>query len=347
MAADGLSPPQAVSRLAWAFRMSQAIHVAAHLGIADLLARTSLTADELARATDTHAPALYRLLRALASVGVFAEDAQQRFTLTPAAACLRAGVPGSLRDFVLMTADVERQLPWTELLHSVRTGETGFQHKFGVPSWEYRRQNPEANAVFNGAMTGLSEDRANAVVEAYSFAGVRGIVDVGGGHGLLLAAILKAHPAARGVLFDQPHVIADAGPLLFEAGIADRCEVVGGNFFVAIPPGWDVYVLKSIVHDWADAEATTILRNCRRAIAEDGKLLLVERVIAEGNLPDEGKFLDLTMLVSEGGRERTAAEFRSLLTASGFELTAIIPTRSGMSIVEGRPIRAELGPGEG
>jgi len=337
MIGDDLPPQQAVAQLAWAFRIAQAIYVAARLRIADRLTDGPLTADELARATEAHAPSLYRLLRALASVGIFAEDEKHRFALTARAVYLRADVPGSLRDLVLMTGDAQVQQPFLDLLGSVRTGETWFRRTHGIGSWEYRRQHPEANAIFNAAMTSLSQERADAVVDAYDFAGARSIVDVGGGHGLLLTAILKAHPEMRGILFDQPHVIDDAPSLLNAARVADRCEVVGGDFFGAVPSGQEVYILKSIVHDWDDSQAQAILLTCRRAIPPGGKLLLVERVIAEGNAPDEGKFLDLTMLVSEGGRERTAAEFRSLYAASGFDLTGIIPTRTGMSIVEGRP----------
>jgi O-methyltransferase domain/Dimerisation domain len=338
MTADELSTRDTLWRMTNGFQVSQAIHVVATLGIADLLKDGPKSADELAEATGTHASALYRILRALASVGVFAEQSDGRFGLTPLAEHLRTDVPGSLRSWAMLIGRPYYFTTWGHLLHSVRTGEPAFPHVYGTPAWEYRASHPEESALFDGAMTGLSLAEAEAVVRNYDFLGIGVLVDVGGGKGALLAAILAANPALRGILFDQPHVVADAKDLLERAGVADRCEVVDGDFFKAVPGGADAYLLKSIIHDWDDASAIEILRKCRAAMADSARLLLVERGIRPANEPDPAKFIDLMILVMLGGRERTAEEYERLYTEAGFKLTNTIHAGSLLDIIEGVPV---------
>jgi hypothetical protein len=338
MTADELSTRDTLWRMTNGFQVSQAIHVVATLGIADLLKDGPKSADELAEATGTHASALYRILRALASVGVFAEQSDGRFGLTPLAEHLRTDVPGSLRSWAMLIGRPYYFTTWGYLLHSVRTGEPAFPHVYGMPAWEYRASHPEESALFDGAMTGLSLAEAEAVVRNYDFLGIGVLVDVGGGKGALLAAILAANPALRGILFDQPHVVADAKDLLERAGVADRCEVVDGDFFKAVPGGADAYLLKSIIHDWDDASAIEILRKCRAAMADSGRLLLVERGIRPANEPDPAKFIDLMILVMLGGRERTAEEYERLYIEAGFKLTNTIHAGSLLDIIEGVPV---------
>jgi len=275
------------------------------------------------------------VLRALASVGVFGEDERMGFTLTPLAETLRTDAPGSLRAFATVELGEEHYPAWGELLHSVKTGEIAFDRAFGMPVWKFFEQNPENAKTFNDAMTGMTLAVNDAVLSSYDFSSITKIVDVGGGHGSLIASILKANPQMKGVLFDAPSV-AEGAQSRFEAeGIADRCEVVSGDFFQSVPGGGDVYILKWIIHDWNDERSITILRNCHRAMTENGKLLLVEAVVPRGSEPHFSKFIDLNMLVITGGRERTEDEYRMLLEASGFKLTSTIPTESPMSVLEG------------
>ena len=334
------SARDALWRMTNAYQASQAIHVAATLGIADLLKDGPRSADELAEATGTHAPTLYRLLRALASVGVFAESNEHdgRFDLTPLAEYLRSDARGSVRAWAVQIGQPYYWTSWAHLLDSVKTGEPAFPKLHGTSVWEYRADRPEERAIFDTAMTGLSAMVAEAVVQSYDFSRFGVLADVGGGVGSLLAAILAANPSLRGMLFDQSQVVANAGPLLEGAGVADRCEVVGGSFFEAVPEGADAYLLKSVIHDWDDAEAVGILRKCREAMTDMGRLLVVEPVLRAGNVPDPAKYMDLNMLVMLGGRERTADEFRSLLAEAGFSLSDIIATGSSHNIIDGVPV---------
>ncbi|MFN2540569.1 MAG: methyltransferase, partial [Chthoniobacterales bacterium] len=223
---------------------------------------------------------------------------------------------------------------WGELLHSVRTGEIAFDRAFGMPVWKFFSQNPDNAQTFNDAMTGLTLAVNDAVISSYDFSAIRTIVDIGGGHGSLLASILEAHPKMKGVLFDAPPVIDGAQSRFQSEGLANRCELVAGDFFASVPLGGDAYILKWIIHDWDDERCIKILKNCHRAMTEDGKLLLVEAVVPRGSELHFSKFMDLNMLVMTGGRERTADEYRTLLEASGFKLTRIVPTDSAMSVIE-------------
>jgi len=332
---ESAAPPQfAMLQMITGFWVSRAIYVAAKLGLADLVKDSPKTADELARLTGTHSPSLYRALRALASVGVFTEDGQGRFAQTPLSETLRSDTPGSLRAMAIVELGQEHFPAWGNLMHSVRTGEIAFDNLFKQSAWEYYAGNPEDASNFNESMRGLTEMVNMAVLDSYDFSGADKLVDVAGGTGGLISAILAAHPRMRGVLFDLPHVIAEAGPLLDAAGVRDRCEISTGDFFRSVPEGGDAYVMKWIIHDWDDEKSTAILKNIHRAMNKKGKLLLIEMVVLEGNQPDLSKFLDLNMLVMTGGRERTEAEFKSLLAASGFELTRVIRTTSPVCVIE-------------
>jgi hypothetical protein len=270
-------------------------------------------------------------------MGVFAEDAEGRFVLTPLAEGLRADAPASMRAFIMMMGEDWHWRAWGELLESVRTGQSAFEHVFGCGLFAYFAARPEAARVFDAAMTSRTDQEKAAVLAAYDWpAGT--IVDVGGGVGALLAAILARRPDAHGVLFDLPHVTTDATERIEQAGVSQRCKVVAGDFFQEVPPGGDLYLLKKIIHDWDDQHALAILRNCRAAIADGGRLLVIEHVLAPGNAPSWGKLLDLQMLVvTHGGRERSEAEYRALLRQAGFELERVIPTASITSLIEAVP----------
>jgi hypothetical protein len=279
------------------------------------------------------------LLRAVASLGVFAEDAHGRFALTPIAALLRRDDPHSWRAAAIMSGAAWTWRPWNALAYSVRTGRPAFEHVFGMEFEEYLAQHADAADLFQAFMSTATAEEALAVVAVYDFARFRRVVDIGGGRGALLAAILKAHPRLHGVLFDAPQVIAGAGGFLRAQGVAERCAVVGGDFFEAVPEGGDVYILKWILVSWDDERATAILQNCRRALPAHGRLLVVERLIPPGNEPFFGKLADLNLLVMYQGRHRTEAEYRTLFARAGLTLTRIIPTHSPteFSVIEGAP----------
>ncbi len=330
-------PAADLQRLVNGYQISQAISVAATLGIADLLKDGPRANDDLAAATNTHPRSLYRLLRALAAAGVFHEHDDQRFSLTPIGEFLRSDAPGSSAPWA---AQIGRQYfwqAWGDLLHSVRTGENAFRHQHATDVWTYRAAHPEDSAVFDRAMTGQSHRTNGAVVAAYDFSRFARIMDIGGGQGSLLAAMLAANPSAKGVLFDQAHVVSGAPAVLEAAKVADRCEVVAGSFFEAVPGGADAHVLKQIIHNWEDDAAASILRVCRRAIDPAGTLLVVEQVVAPPNDGPTGKFMDLNMLLLPGGQERTRDEFAALFATAGFRLTRVIPTASPASIIEAVP----------
>lgn len=317
--------------------VSQAIAVAARLGIADLLEDGPRAAAELARATGQNPDALYRLLRALAGVGIFAEDDAGLFELTPLADNLRSRAPASLRAYAVFVGDDCYWRAWGQLQHSVRTGECAFEQVFGLPLFDYLAQHRDLAEVFDAAMTSRGNVENRAIAAACEVPQGT-IVDVGGGRGSLLAALLRGNPRARGILFDRPHVIAGAAAPLREAGLQDRCQRVGGDFFERVPAGGDLYVLKKIIHDWDDDRARAILANCRAVMAGDSRLLLLEEVIKPGNAPAFGKLLDLQMLVqTPGGRERTGEQYRTLLGAAGLRLTRIAPTDCPLSLIEAVP----------
>ena len=319
------------------YQVSQAIHVAVTLGIPDLLAHGPLASSDVAAATKTHPDALYRLLRALASVGVLDEDEQGRFSLTEVGDGLRTDAPASLAGWAAFVGRSAHWQAWGHLLHSVRSGENAFRAVHGSDVWAYRADHPEEGTIFDRAMASLTRFAHTSLLESYDFSRFRTVVDVGGGSGALVAALLAAHAALEGVLFDQPHVVAGAEEVLRDAGVMARCRIVSGSFFDFVPEGADAYLLKAILHDWQDEEAVTILRACRRAIAADGTLLVIERVLAPPNEGPEAKFADLNMLVSTSGRERTREGFDELLKAAEFRLDGETPTSSGLSVIAARP----------
>lgn len=331
------SPQDQVARLASGYWHTQAIYVAAKLGIADLLTTGSKSAEELAAATQTNARALYRLLRALASLGIFAEDDAHRFALTPMAECLRSDVPGSVRSLAIIRGEWQYEA-WGGLLDSVRTGACAFETIHGVPLFDYLAANPEKGKLFDEAMTGVHGRETKAMLDAYDFAGVGVLADIGGGNGEVIASVLKRYPTMRGILFDRPAVVERSRANLDAAGLSERCAAVGGNFFASVPAGADAYLLRHIIHDWDDEKSVAILRNCRAAMGKGGRLLLVEGIVPPGNEPSVSKFFDLAMMVLPGGMERTEDEYRQLLAASGFALKRIVPTQSWISVIEGEPV---------
>ena len=320
------------------FWMSRALYVLAKLGIPDLLQSGPKSVEELAQATETHAPSLYRLLRALASNGLVKIEDDGRFALTPLSETLVTDAPGSVRWFIISELGQEHYPAWGNLMHSVKTGEIAFDNHFGADIWKYFAQNAEDAAVFNNSMIGMTAVANEAIMSRYDFSPFNKIVDIGGGHGGLITSILKQNPHAKGVLFDADVVIEGARPRLEAAGVADRCEAVSGDFFKAVPEGGDAYVMKWIIHDWEDEKAITILKNCRSQMQPNGRLIIVDCVVPENNEPDFSKTFDLNMMVMTGGKERTAAEFAQLLTAAGFKLLRVIPTDLPTSLVEAQPI---------
>ncbi len=315
--------------------VAQAVYIAAQLGVADLLAAEGPgTAEDLAARVDADADALYRVLRALAGVGVFSEGDDGAFALTPLAECLRSDVPQSQRAFAIMMGERWVWRSWGEALHSVRTGEPAFEHVYGMPLFDYYSEHPEAARVGAAGLSARSGGENAAVLAAYDFTAVDSVTDVGGGEGSLLRTVLGAHPHLRGVLFEMPHVVEMARTALVSAPEFERCEFVAGDFFSEPPPAGPLLLLKKVIHDWPTDRAVTILRNCRAALPDGGRLLLVENVVAPGNEPSFGKWLDLLMLVYAGGRERTAEEFGDLLTRSGFRMERVIPTTANVCVME-------------
>jgi SAM-dependent methyltransferase len=309
---------------------TRAIHVAAELGIADLLHDGPKTVDQLASATGAHRQSLYRLLRMLAGSGVFAEDRAGRFELTPAAALLQSGV---LRDAARMFGEADWNA-YGNLLHNIKTGEPAFKHVYGVDFFEYISAHPEAQVRFDRGMANSASAENPVVANSYDFGKFRRVVDVGGGRGGLLAEILRAYPSLKGVLYDQPQVVANPD-YVTAAGVLDRCEVVGGNFFESVPKGADAYVLKRIIHDWNDDTSEGILRRCRDAVVDGGRVIVVDDVVPAGNEFHFSKPSDLLMMVLLDGRERTEADFRVLFGRAGLKLNRIVPTAAVVSIVEG------------
>jgi hypothetical protein len=317
------------------FQITQAIRIASTLRVADHLNEGARSAGELATLTKSHPDALYRLLRALAAVGVFREDEGRKFTLTPMGNCLRTDSATPIGAWAEVVGSPYYWQAWGHLLHAVQTGENAFHDLNGKDVWQFRAEHADYGATFDRAMTQLSRGSAEAVIGAYDFSLFRHIVDVGGGQGLMLAAILRAHPHMRGTLFDQPNVVTRARVVLVERGLIDRCNIVGGSFFEKVPEGADAYLMRVVIHDWEDDEAIAILRVCRRAMPETAKLLLIERLVAPPNEVPAAKFSDLNMLVLPGGRERTREEFSDLFAKSGFELTRVFP--AGMhNVIEAR-----------
>lgn len=335
-----MDPSQQLRQMVTGYQVTQAVYVAARLGLSDLLAVAPRTVADLARSTSTHEPTLGRLLRALASVGIYEQDAEGRFANTELGELLRADVPGSIEGWAAFAGRMHHWQAWAGLHDSVLTGDNAFTTVHGTSVWEYRQQRPEEQVAFDRAMTSRTRAVTESVLDAFDFARFGTVADVGGGVGGLLAAILERYPTVHGVLFDQPDVVEAAGEMFERAGVADRYEKTGGSFFEAVPPGVDAYLLKAVIHDWSDEDAIAILRVCRRSASEDSALLLVEQLLGQGPDPRWTAFSDLNMLVGPGGQERTLDEYRVLLEAAGWSLNAATQTRTFVFVIEARPIAA-------
>jgi hypothetical protein len=331
---------QVLNQAALGYIVSAALNVALELGIADRLAHGPRSTDVLAKDAGVSEDGLYRVLRALASAGIFEELAGRTFALNTPGKMLQQG-PASLHDLGLWMTDPFHFRVYSEMRHSVTTGQPAVEKVTGMPVFEYFARDPKLSAVFNNAMTSWSVPTVAAALAKYDFSGIRVLVDVAGGHGHVLTAVLRQYPAMRGILFDLDHVIAGAASLIEASGVRDRVETAPGDFFEAVPPGGDAYIMKNIIHDWDDDRAIAILTNIRTAFADrrDGRVVLLEAVIPPGNQPDFGKLIDLEMMLMPGGRERTAEEFASLFDRAGFELARIVPTDSPLSVVEARIAR--------
>jgi O-methyltransferase/methyltransferase family protein len=333
---EAVPPPIALIQMATGYWESQAIYVAAKLGIADHLKDGPRTSFDLAQATRTHPGALRRLMRALASLGVFTEEKDDHFRLASIGNSLLSDGPGSLRSMVL-TLGEEHYQAWGSLLQSVKTGEPAFNHVYKMGLFQYLGQNPEAGAIFNDAMADITELLSFGIVLTYDFSKYSIVVDVGGGRGALINAILMMNPKLNGILFDTSHVIEEATKVRNGVGLVERCAAVAGDFFKSVPRGADAYVLKNVLHDWDDERCVRILKNCCEAMTDGGRVLLVETVLRPNGAPSFDTLQDLNMLVISGGRERTEAEYRALFDVAGLRLTQIVPTMLPLSVIEAEP----------
>ena len=318
--------------------VSQAIYVAAYLRLADLLKDGEKHIEELAKSTGTKSPRLYRLLRALASIGIFIETKPRRFLLTQKAEYLRSDNAHSLRSLSMAIGDEWSWRSWGKMLNIIKNGELPLEKLYGSKNaYEYFADNPESNKIFGNAMTDFTKNTiVPAVLEIYNFSGINKLVDVGGSHGALIASVLIANPQLNGVLFDLPQVTNYSSKLLCEEGVADRCEIVSGDFFLSIPPGGDVYILSQILHGFDDDSCIRILKNVRQSIKENGRLIVIQSIIFDGNEPSFNKFLDLELMILDiGARERTEDEYRQIFQASGFHLSKISSPSGPVSLIEG------------
>ena len=334
----GLPPHLQLIQMGAASWISATVYAAAKLGIADHLAAGPKSAAELAGATHTHAPSLHRLMRTLAGLGILTERDAQRFALTPLGEALKTGAPGSARATLIAFCSPAFWRSWEEIIYSLETGKTGFEKACGMPIFDYLAQHPDQASYFSEAMVGFHGSEPPAVAKAYDFSGIKTLVDVGGATGNMLAAVLSAHSGLRGVLFDRPHVVRDAPALLKARGVEARVTIEPGDFFERVPQGGDAYLLSHIIHDWNEDQCLTILGHCRNVMKPDGRLLIVETVLPDGDTPHQGKMQDMVMLVVPGGQERTEAEYSTLLGKAGFRLKRVVPTESVASVVEAVPV---------
>jgi hypothetical protein len=312
--------------------ISKPIYVAAELGIADMVADGPKSIDELAHMSKTHAPSLYRVMRALASVGIFSERGERSFALTPMAECLKRG---AMRSIALMFNSDWHDRAWGHLLYSVRTGKVAFDKAHGIPIFDWFKEHPHAAEIYHEANAIKAMTSHRAIIDAYDFSGIATLTDVGGGHGALIAEILRAHPAMKGVIAEVPVVVKGAKGFIHTRGLDARCQVIACDFFTWIPPGSDAYLMSHILHDWDDEGCQRILENCHTAMKPGSTLLVVESIIPPGNESSIAKLLDLEVFVMGGGRERTEGEFRDLFESSGFTLSRVVPTQESISVIEG------------
>ncbi len=332
------SPVMLLRELMSGMRVTQLIYVAAKLGIADLLKDGSKSVDELASKVGAQPRALYRVLRALASMGIFAEVGDRKFELTALAEPLQDRVPGSVRGRAIMNGEEVFWKPWGDLLNCVKTGDKPFNRVFGMSFWEYLTRNAEAGTIFNKNMSANTEQSANVVIEAYDFSGVNRVIDLAGGRGALIAAILKRHPHVQGVLTDLPLVANEAKAFIKSEGLEDLCEIIGGDYFQSVPSGGDIYTLKSAIIDEEDNGVVTILKNCRRAMGNHARLLIVDRIMPPHGSPSPANVFDVQMMVEGGGLLRTEDEHGALFEKAGFKVNRMLATKSQYSIIEGVPV---------
>ncbi len=332
MKMNELPPPAQFMKFIVGKWISKPIYAAAELGIADILTEGSKSIEELAQITQSHSPSLYRMMRALASVGIFFETEGKRFELTPMAEYLKTG---AMRSIALMFNSDWSDKAWRYFLDRIKTGDTAFDKAHGMPVSDWLEKNPRAAEVFNEANAIKAANSHRAIVDVYNFSGINTLTDVGGGLGALMAEILIVNPLMNGIVADIPSVIQKARKIIRSRGLENRCQAVECDFFNEIPAGSDVYLMSNILHDWQDEQCHIILTNCHRAMKTGSKLLVVEMIIPPGNEPSVAKLLDLEMLVTTGGRERTEAEFKNLFESSGFKLSRIIPTKDGVCVIEG------------
>jgi SAM-dependent methyltransferase len=324
-----------LGKLLFGKQMTYCLSGVARLGVADHMNATPMAVEEIAGKTGAHAPSLYRVMRMLASMGVFKEEQDKRFALTPAGELLKSDTPGTMRYFAMMFGDEWTTRAYEHFMDCLRTGQDGVSKAYGQHVFDVLAERPEQSDTFQAAMTSSSTMDGKAVTGAYDFSGIKRLADVGGGHGALLASILRRYPQMQGVLFDRAEIIAGVAKDQF-AGCEGRITIEGGSFFERMPDGCNAYIMKHIIHDWDDERASQILQNCHRAMQPGGKVLIVDAVIPPGNRAHFGKLLDLEMLVlTPRGRERTQAEFRELLKRSGFRLRRVVSTETHLSVVEG------------
>lgn len=333
-----ISPQAVLIRMASGYWEAKALQVAAELGIADLIAETPKTADQLSKIVAAHSDSLYRLLRALASLGIFREGEDGCFENTPLSEPLRADVAGSVREYVINAPHDVFLLAWAKFMDVVKTGKPSFKDANGCDQWEYFRRHPDVGERFNKHISARTSQVASALLKAYDFSQFKTLIDIGGGLGTVLAAIVNKYPHLHGCLYDQSSVIDGAKSFLGAKGVLSRCDLVVGDFLQSVPKGFDAYLMKSILHDWQDEKALEILRQCRAAMNKNGKLLIIDAVLSRDNAPHPGKWKDLMMLVCYGSRERTEEEFRNLLRQSGFNLKRVIPLPLPDALIEAVPV---------
>jgi hypothetical protein len=324
--------------MASAHWVSHIVFTAAKLDLADHLAAGPQNAEDLAKKTSSHAPALYRLMRTLASLGVLSEDQSRRFSLTPLGEALKTGAPGSARATVLTMANEDWVRGVAQLPYSVQTGKSGFEKMYGMPIFDWLAKHPDQASLFSETMVGIHGAEPPAVAAAYDFSNCKTIVDVGGATGNLLCTVLEKYPKSQGILYDLPHVVKDAPAFIAKRGLTARTKIESGTFFDRVPTGGDAYLLSHIIHDWSEEQCLTILGNCRKAMGPNSRLLLVEMVLPPGNAPHPGKMLDMMMLVGPGGQERTEQEYSELLANAGLHLNRVVATESAVSLVEARAV---------
>lgn len=333
------APPQAqLMQMATGFAVSFLLRTAAQLSLADHLADGPKSAEQLASATNAHGPALYRLMRALASIGIFCEDEFRRFSLTPLAEPLRSNVPGSVRTSILSVTGNLFVTPYAKLLYSVQSGLPSFDNHFGAPFFEHLSSNPEEAAWFSDLLIGVNSPDAPAVAAAYDFSNYASVADIGGATGHILTTVLASHPGPSGIVFDLPHCESGARELIEYRGMSDRVTFVPGSFFERVPCGYDLYLMSHIIHDWSEEQCLTLLANCHHAMPRTSQLLIIEQVLPEGNAFHPGKMMDMTMLTLTTGQERTECEYRALLEKAKFKLNRVLPTNAAVSIIEAVPM---------